>query len=210
MYPPINPPINPDGEQRENVRAKDRLQVTYRIIESEDISPTENAERYFPLIWTKYPTSIILEETEDTGPKILPHIIDLNRKIDLLVELLIHRDSPPSLEIVQYKDVCISASGIKLNIGEPSNPGQKIALCIILPFAPPAKLFVLGEITRSILLAPVLNEEGTLYETGIRFLNIHEEDCEKIIRYIFKRQRDLLKEIRRLTNEEHSDYNSGQ
>jgi len=209
MYPPANTPINPDGEQRENVRVKDRLQVTYRFIESDVINPTDNAERFFPLIWTKYPASVILEETEETGPKILPHIIDLNRKIDLLVELLVQRDSAPPLEIVQYQDVCISASGMKLNIREPSNPGQKIALCIILPFAPPARLFVLTEVTRSTRRDNVPYAEGTLYETGVRFINIHEEDSERIIRYIFKRQRDLLKEIRRLTNEEHTDYNNG-
>lgn len=208
MYPTVNPPINPDDEQRENVRVKDRLQVSYRIIESEDNCPTENAERFFPLIWTKYPASVILEETEDTGAKILPHIIDLNRKMDLLVELLVRRDSAPPLEIAQYQDVCISASGMKLNIQEPTYSGQKIALCIILPFAPPARVFVLAEVTRSTRMDPVPHAEGTLYETGVRFINIHEEDSEKIIRYIFKKQRDLLKEIRRLTNEEHPEYNS--
>lgn len=190
-------------EQRANVRVQDRLQITYRIIGPEDAALTERADRFFPLIWTKYPVSAVFEEVEDANFKILPHIIDLNRKIDILVDLLIN-ENRPQVEIPRLKDVCISASGIRIDINEPSEPGQRIALCIILPFVPPSKVFVMGEVTRSVPLESEL-EEGLLYETGIRFTDLTEEDYEKIIRYIFKKQRDLLKDKKRLTNEESSD-----
>lgn len=192
------------AEQREDVRVNDRLQITYRLIESKDISPTENAEKFFPYIWSKYPSSIILEEVEDANFKIVPHIIDLNRKIDILIELLIHRDRL-QVEVPMTRDVSISASGIKIGISEPSNKGQKIAICIVLPFVPPQKLFIMGEVTRSILLDPMPHEEGAIYETGIKFLNLKEDDHEKIIKYIFKRQRDLLRDKKRLTKDESYD-----
>lgn len=193
-------------EQRDNVRVRDRVQLTYRLIESEDINPNESAEKFFPFIWTKYPTSILLEEVEDPNYKTLSHIIDLNRKIDILAELLIKENKLPA-EVTRSIDICISASGIKININEPSNPRQKIALCIVLPFIPPVKLFVMGEIIRSIPLDRQSYTDGVIYETGIKFLNLKEEDYEKIIKYIFKKQRDLLKDKKRLTEEEACNYN---
>ena len=192
------------SEQRENVRVKDRLQVSYRLIVSGDDTDIESAEQFFPYIWSKYPSSIIIEEVEDANFKILPHIIDLNRKIDILIELL-NQKNRPQVEIPMTRDVNISASGIKINIGEPSTLGQKIALCIILPFVPPNKLFIMGEITRSILLEPMSDEDSVLYDTGLKFLNLREEDQEKIIRYIFKRQRDLLRDKKMLTKDESID-----
>lgn len=193
-------------EQRENVRVKDRLPVTYRLIDSEDSNHTASPEEFFPYIWSKYPQSIILEETDDSNFKVLPHIIDLNRKMDILIELLTNENGL-QVEVPAARDVCISASGIKIDINESSIPGQKIALCIILPFAPPVQLFVTGEVMRSILSDPPPAEDRVFYETGIKFLDLREEDREKIIKYIFKRQRDLLKDKKRLTNGETCDYN---
>ena len=193
-------------EQRANVRVKDRLHITYRLIETTDTGTGKGADQYFPFIWTKYPNSIIAEDAEEANYKILSHIIDLNRKIDVLAELLIQENKLPA-EVTKSRDVCISASGIKINISEPSNHGQKIALCIVLPFTPPAKLFVMGEITRSAISEPVSDEDDIKYETAVRFLDLKEEDYEKIIKYIFKRQRDMLKDKKRLTDEEPCNYN---
>jgi hypothetical protein len=196
-------------EQRANVRVKDRLQVSYRLISDEDFIPEEGADKYFPNVWARYPHSIILlEESEDSNFKILPHIIDLNRKIDLLIEFLT-QENKPKVEIPKDISVCISASGIKLDISEHSTPGQKIALCIILPFVPPTMIFIMGEITRSVPLSTSLNsgeeEMGICYETAVRFLDLKDDDYEKIVRYIFKKQRDILRDMKRLTTDGISD-----
>lgn len=196
-------------EQRANVRVKDRLQVSYRLLSDDGFNPEEDADKYFPNVWTRYPQSIILlDEAEDSNFKILPHIIDLNRKIDLLIEFLT-QENRPKVEIPHNMSVCISASGIRLNISEQSNPGQKIALCIILPFVPPTRIFIIGEVTRSVPLSDPLNigveEGGTGYETAVRFLDLKDDDYEKIVKYIFKKQRDILRDMKRLTTDGISD-----
>lgn len=197
-------------ERRRHVRIKDclqisyRLQLSYRLIDPGKSEETRGPEEFFPPIWSKYPQSIVLEETDDSDFKVLPHIIDLNRKMDILIDLLAN-ENRHQVEVPPVRDVCISASGIKINISEPTTPGQKIALCIILPFVPPFQLFATGEVTRSILLEPALSDDKVLYETGIKFLDLREEDQERIIKYIFKRQRDLLKDKKRLTNGETCD-----
>lgn len=205
--------VNGDsGERRKYVRIEDRLQVSYKLpvsyklIDPEISSETRSPEEFFPHIWSKYPQSIILEESEDSNLHLLPHLIDLNRKIDILMDFLTS-ENKPQVEVPLTREVSISASGIKIDISEATVPGQKVALCIILPFVPPFKLFVTGEVTRCILLESAFPDDRILYETGIKFLDLGEEDQERIIKYIFKRQRDIIKDKKRLTNDETCDYN---
>lgn len=179
-------------DRRENVRVKDRLQLAYKLLGSEDISGCD-AESFFPHIWNKYPSYLSVEESEEVNSRILPHIIELHRKIDILAELLSH-ENRLQVEVPLECEVCISASGVGLNIGESSTPGQKIALCIVLPFVPPAGIFLIGEVTRSNISEHAAYNGKTMYDTGINFVSIKEDDREKLIKYIFKRQRDILRD----------------
>jgi len=199
------------GERRKYVRIEDRLQVvyklpvSYRLIGPEGDSEYRSPEEFFPYIWSKYPQSIITEEHDDSNSNIIPQLVDLNRKLDILMELLTREDKP-QVEVPLTKEVSISASGMKIDIDEATVPGQKIALCIIFPFVPPFKMFVTGEVTRCILLEPEYPGDRVLYETGIKFLDLSEENRERVIKYIFKRQRELLKNKKRLTDGETCDY----
>ena len=175
-------------ERRSSVRVKDRLQVAYRVLNMDKPLDGRVAEDYFPPIWTKYPANLILpDDMEESMGKIIHHIVDLNQKIDILIDLL-SPEQGAKIEIPKIRDVCISATGIRFTIREPSFPGQKIALCIILPFVPPVKIFVIGEVRRSVPLGDIL------FETGIKFLDLKDDDYERIMRYIFKRQRDMLRD----------------
>ena len=180
-------------DRRENVRVKDRLQVSYKLIEPGDMLSETIAESFFPHIWNKYPPYMSLEESDDAHSKLLPHIIELHRKVDILAELLAH-ENRSKVEVPLEHDVCISASGVGLNIDEHSTPGQKIALCIVLPLIPPVNIFITGEVTRSNMLESPSDCEKTIFETGINFVSIKDDDREKLIKYIFKRQRDLLRD----------------
>lgn len=194
-------------EKRDSVRVKDRLQVVYRLLSPvyEYKGPPPRPEDYFPYIWTRYPSDLILEDVDESSEKILSHIIDLNRKIDIMIELLLKRRV--KLEVPEARDVCISASGIRINIRESSTPGQRIALCIILPFVPPFKVFTIGEVARSVPTGLPGQTGESIYETGIKFVDLREDDHEKIIRYIFKRQRDILRDKKLLTGVNESDKN---
>jgi len=67
----------------------------------------------------------------------------------------------------------------------------------------------MGEITRSIPMSTSLNsgeeEMGICYETAVRFLDLKDDDYEKIVKYIFKKQRDILRDMKRLTTDGISD-----
>ncbi|MEK6714037.1 MAG: PilZ domain-containing protein [Nitrospirota bacterium] len=172
-------------DRRENVRVKDRIQVAYRFVGTEDIVEHDRPERFFPFIWNKYPQSLPLEEVEESNTKVLHHIIELHWKMDILIET-VAPEKRLLVEVPKERNVCISASGIRINLDSSSLPGQRIALCIVLPFIPPANIYVIGEVIEVI--------EDKNYETAINFLDIRDDDREKLIRYIFKRQRDLLRD----------------
>lgn len=169
-------------DRRENVRVKDRIQVAYRFVGTEDIAEHDRPERFFPFIWNKYPQSLPLEEVEESNTKVLHHIIELHWKMDILIET-VAPEKRLLVEVPKERDVCISASGIRINLDSSSLPGQRIALCIVLPFIPPANIYVIGEVI-----------EDKNDKTAINFLDIREDDREKLIKYIFKRQRDLLRD----------------
>ena len=192
-------------EKRGHVRVYDRLQIAYKFIADNEWTSSENPEKYFPYIWNKYPSSIVVDESEESNIKMLPHIVDLNRKIDLLIELLLPNNNGIRIEVPAERDISISGSGIKMEISEPASTGQKIALCIVLPLIPPTNLFIVGEVRRTSRLDSYEVNGNGPFETGIKFLDVKDDDYEKIVKYIFKKQRDFLRNKKMLTTDDSFD-----
>ena len=113
-------------EKRGHVRVYDRLQIAYKFIADNEWTSSENPEKYFPYIWNKYPSSIVFDESEESNIKMLPHIVDLNRKIDLLIELLLPNNNGIRIEVPAERDISISGSGIKMAISEPASGKTKV------------------------------------------------------------------------------------
>lgn len=180
-------------ERRENVRIRDRIPVAYRFVTAEEIAENNSPEKFFPFIWNKYPQVLPSEEVEEHHTRMLHHIIELHRKMDILIEK-VAPESGTIVEIPKEKDVCISASGIRIHLDTPVIPGQIIIFCIVLPFIPPANIFVTGEVIRQDMSADDTDEEASGFGTAINFIAIKEDDRETLIRYIFKRQRDMLRD----------------
>lgn len=180
-------------DRRENVRIRDRIPVVYRFVTAEEIAGNSSPERFFPFIWNKYPQVLPSEEVEEHHTRMLHHIIELHRKMDILIEK-VAPESGTIVEIPKEKDVCISASGIRIHLDTPVIPGQIIIFCIVLPFIPPANIFVTGEVIRQDMSADDTDEEASGFGTAINFIAIKEDDRETLIRYIFKRQRDMLRD----------------
>ena len=180
-------------DRRENVRVRDRIPVAYRFVTAEEMAENNSPERFFPFIWNKYPQVLQLEEVEEHQTRMLNHIIELHRKMDILIEK-VAPESGTIVEIPKENEVCISASGIRIHLDSPVMPGQIIILCIVLPFIPPANIFVTGEVIKHDMSADLNLEEASSFGSAINFLTMKEDDRETLIRYIFKRQRDMLRD----------------
>lgn len=180
-------------DRRDNVRVNDSIPVAYRLVTAEDVADPGRPERFFPFIWNKYPQALPLEDAEEHHTRMLHHIIELHRKLDVLIET-VRPESRTIVEVPKEKDVCISASGLRIHLDSPVMPGQLIVFCIVLPFIPPASIFVTGEVIRHDMSHDITSEEESCSGTAINFLTIKEDDRETLIRYIFKRQRDMLRD----------------
>ena len=105
------------------------------------------------------------------------------------MDILIETVAPEKrllVEVPKERNVCISASGIRINLTVLLYQvrGLRYALC---------SLYSTCEyLCHRRGYIEVIEDKN--YETAINFLDIRDDDREKLIRYIFKRQRDLLRD----------------
>jgi len=133
----------------------------------------------------KYPTG-------SDGPFLtqLAHfLIQIDKKLDYLIEKLeVEDQTQERFEVISTKD--ISGSGLNMIIAGPVEIGQVLQVAVQLPNFPFNMVYALGKIIR---LASVEDERENLSEVGINFVEIGEEDREKLISYSFTEQRRAIR-----------------
>jgi hypothetical protein len=118
-----------------------------------------------------------------------PIIWEINRKLDLLIHMYLGDDFMEIMRTPQ-KDVNLSASGIRFITKESFEPGDLLEVSMILPMAPLLYIQLMGDVLR---MKPVTSAETSRYAVAVRFLQVDSDTKEDIIRYLFKRQREVLR-----------------
>ena len=169
-------------DKRCNTRVEDILTIDYAKIPHID---HENTRKIFKDIFGEL---IKVPEIEDANLKLLYELLyqtslQVNRILDIL----------KNQEVKKYKTVedrvNISGSGIRFIADQDFLLNDIIALRIFLPLASQVCVHVLGKVTSS-----TQSKTKGRYSIAARFVDIPEIDSETIIKYVFKRQRDLLRE----------------
>jgi c-di-GMP-binding flagellar brake protein YcgR len=126
------------------------------------------------------------EETGNIDRFIINALIDINLKLNLIHNML---SSEEETSIFKQKpmEVNISESGVGFNTKEKVRKGTILELKILLPIFPIAIIKAWGKVVRS----TPLPEGGWI--VGVQYIDIKEEDQDKIVHYIFKKQRELLR-----------------
>ena len=129
---------------------------------------------------------ILEEETVGDGIKpILPVLRWLDFKLDLILHHMrtsrMREHFPHSLTTFD-----ISGSGLGLQEGHHLEPAQRILLNFTLPDSPSRPIYAVGEVVR-----PAGQVEGG-QAAGIHFVEISDADRERLIRYVFNKQRQEL------------------
>jgi len=88
---------------------------------------------------------------------------------------------------LQRREMEISGSGLSFSAPEKFPTGQLLLLSLVLPFELPVHVQAVGEIIGS---PEQTNDREFL--NRLRFVVIHEEDRELIVKYTFQRQRELI------------------
>ncbi len=185
-------------EQRKYLRAETSLIAKYSPISQEEFKRKKNL--YAASRASSYVESSLYEGTLDHCTKtVLEAIVRLEQKIDRLSSLLI------SGEFHKYKHTgeVVNISGGGLGLISPVNlrKGTYLDMCIFFPPAFNNPFFVLGEVRKRKALIEKNSKNNARYQLGIKFVAIDEKDREAIIRYIFRTERQKLREAR-LENEQ--------
>ena len=112
----------------------------------------------------------------------------MNSKLDAIVNMLsFQREGFGSMP---FAHVNISGGGLGFVSKDKYNLGETIEMKIILPSMPPVALFLYGEVVKSDRLT-------NSYMTATKFVAMDEEVQDEIVKFVFRRQREILREKRR-------------
>lgn len=174
------------ANRRSYARVDDLLKIDYQKISQKEYKKYEgNTDGIFKNIFGEpFRTPEIEEIDLDLLYKL---IYQANLKMDRILEMLESREADRYAS-VDTEYVNISGSGMRFTTRQGFSIGDILALRIFLPSVLSAWMTVLGKVTSSTELS---SKEG--YSTAVHFIGLSEDDREMIIRYVFNRQRELLR-----------------
>jgi len=177
---------------RGHVRVDDILKVDYLKVSKKDYKKCKsNPEVIFKNTFgapIKVPE--IEEKTEGVDLELLYNLIyQANQKIDRILDMLESKNNETHA-FAGSECINISGSGMRFAANHCFAIGDIIALRVFLPLALASRssINVLGKVK-----SVTQTDSNNRYDTAIKFKDLCEDDREIIIRYVFTRQREILR-----------------
>ena len=176
-----------DNKQRKYTRVDDLLRVDYQHVLQQDYQKYEgNCEGICKRIFGE---PLRAPEIDEITLELLYKLIyQANLKMDRILEILESTDTTARYASVGTEYVNISGSGMRFTADQAFAIGDILALRIFLPLVSSTWRTVLGKVVSS-----KKRTAKSGYSTAGHFVGLSEGDREMIIRYVFKRQRELLR-----------------
>ncbi|MDT8272844.1 MAG: PilZ domain-containing protein [Desulfomonilia bacterium] len=187
------------NERRSDVRIYDKIYCSARFICHADEKPAELPRSLDRIRANKLIIDSFLkgkygypgaDEVPYTRESPYNQILwEMNRKLDLLVHMLLAEEFK-DLMSSRPLDVNISASGIRFIANTSFEVGDLLEINLILPMVPLLFIRLMGEVIRQ---KNVTSYETNRYAVAVTFLRMDPDAKDDIIRYLFRRQRELLR-----------------
>lgn len=182
-------------ERRSDVRGEFSFKVKFKIMAPEEYEDLKRSgEEIFS--HNEKETSIDINDSGNKDTNITPNtsIIDfllyMDEKLDEILSIL-SKDRADKEFINQGIGINISGSGMNLIIDKYVEPGQIIQTNFVLSRFPLVFIDVFGEVVQ---ITPMDKDGKTIYQLGIKFLDLKLNDRERIIACVFQRQREAIRE----------------
>lgn len=107
----------------------------------------------------------------------------LNAKLDAILSLL--EKEREEFCHMPHLSVELSGGGIRLPFAAPAAPNDRVEIKMMLPLPPPVALYIYGKAVKA--------EQGRLW---VNFSPMDEEIRDRLIHYVFLRQREIFRELR--------------
>lgn len=142
------------------------------------------------------PSRYISEDVEtqtNIPPEIISELNSINRKLDFIIKHL-EKSGEENIFNREPEEVNISGSGIRFKSNEDFKAGEFLDIKLVLPISSGIIIELIGQVVRcNSLSEKAADSDEKLNEVAVEFAAINEDDREFIIRYVFKRQRELLR-----------------
>ena len=126
----------------------------------------------------------------DIDPAIARMWISIERRLDFIISML---SSQGKEDIHAREAICtdICSEGVGFVFPEALEAGSLLKIRIFLPISPPMLIVCIGKILRTELKEDNSQKKG--FKVAVTFIAMNEDDRDKLVSYIFKRQRELLR-----------------
>ncbi|HQP32392.1 MAG TPA: PilZ domain-containing protein [Deltaproteobacteria bacterium] len=191
--------VKPSDERRQDVRINDKVYLKVRLVghalgHEQALEQTLEKIRANKLIIDSflkgqygYPGADEIPYTRETPTS--QAIWELNRKLDLLIHMNLAEDFKQLMQTVP-QDVNISASGLRFIADTPYDVMDVLEIGMILPMVP--LLFI--RLAAQVIRIKTLTHKGReCYSVVVRFIEMDQESKDDIVRYLFRRQREMLR-----------------
>jgi hypothetical protein len=182
-----------EHERRSFFRIHDRLVVEFRQITPEDFAKLKDVIQY-----NSAPGIDEVKEIQllaDKGPKgenqeLCAYMRIMNKKLDTILNLLSQSQYIETYHNVQT-EIILSGSGVQFESHIALKKGDYTELRIIVPMFPYPKIAILCQVVRSESLQ---GDAAGAFRTAMQFLVIKEKDRDFLIKYIFEKEREYLRQ----------------
>ena len=171
---------------RKYLRVDNILKIHYKKVSQENYK--KYRDRPIVIYKNIFGEPLKTPEIEEVDLRLLYELIyQANLKMDRILDILEDKRAE-KYAVSKNENVNISGAGIRFIADQAFSIGDIIALRIFLPLATQTQIDVLGEVRKV-----TKSEKKGRYCIAVKFVELSEDDREMIIRYVFKRQREIIR-----------------
>ncbi len=128
------------------------------------------------------------DATSNIPPEIISEMHSIHRKLDFIIKILGQQDADNIFNIEPI-EVNLSGSGLRFKTTDELPEDTYLDIELVLPISSGIIIGLIGQVVRTLPTTDGPQEK----EIALKFAAVNEDDRECIIRYVFKRQRELLR-----------------
>lgn len=113
----------------------------------------------------------------------------LNAKLDMIIEILTLQSE--GFHSLPFKFVTLSGSGMSFSSQQGFSPGDLLEIKMMLTLHKPAALYLYGEVVK-------VQRQTSGHFIAVCFKQIDDDIRDRIVQFAFEKERELLRECRRI------------
>ncbi len=182
-----------EEEKRQFVRASLNIDARVKPLDKEGLDRKHHMKSAFsslPLPGGSSEDSDRIGTQDSVISYLMEFMFQINEKLDIVIDLLGGERSNQNTIGVQ-ETVNISGSGVSLVVSTSVDVGLLLDISLFIPNFPLGVFNVQGEVIR---VEPKRGDNSGLFEIGIKFLNMSDEERERLIAFTFHQQRQTIRD----------------